>query len=259
MKLKLVLALVVVSLLAMACQPIMPEMEDSMSDLAGTSWALAELGGEALPEGVTVTATFGEDGTLSGSGGCNRYNTTYVVAGTSLTISPQIAATMMMCPDAQMQVEQAYFAALAEVESFDMTADALVLTNAGGEPVMAFTAESQGLAGTSWIVTSYNNGNQGVVSVVADTELTATFDAEGNVSGSAGCNNYTGSYQTDGDQISIGPLAMTMMMCPDEAVMQQETQFLAALESAATYQVEGAELRMRTADDAMAVNFMAAQ
>ena len=91
------------------------------------------------------------------------------------------------------------------------------------------------MAGTSWKVVSYNNGNQAVVSVLAGTELTANFEDNGNVGGKAGCNGYFGAFKTDGDQISIGPLAMTGKMCEDEAVMEQEMLFLQALESAATY------------------------
>ena len=46
-----------------------------------------------------------------------------------------------------------------------------------------------------------------------------------------------------------------MMACADPAQQDQETQFLAALQSAATFQVKGKHLEMRTADDAIAVGF----
>lgn len=259
MKLMVAAVLLSVSLVAMACQPVMPVTEESGADLAGTTWMLTELGDEALPEGVTVTAVFGEDGSLSGSAGCNNYNTSYEADGQNLTVSPQIMTTMMMCPDPAMQVEQGYVEALVNVASFEMSADTLVLSDASGAPLLTFAAQSQSLAGTSWTVVSYNNGNQAVVSVLDGTELTASFEDDGSVGGSAGCNTYFGPVTTDGDQISIGPLAMTSMMCENEAVMEQEMQFLMALESAATYQVEGSQLRMRTADDAMAVNLAPAE
>ena len=57
----------------------------------------------------------------------------------------------------------------------------------------------------------------------------------------------------DGNKITIGPLASTMMMCDSPAqIMEQEAQYLAALQSAATYQIEGNVLELRTADDAIA-------
>ena len=120
-----------------------------------------------------------------------------------------------------------------------------------------FNAQSSDLGGTSWIVTGYNNGKQAVVSVMAGTELTANFGADGQLSGSAGCNNYTASYQTDGSKISIGPAATTQKAC-EQAVMDQETQYLAALATAATYRIDGSKLELRTADGALAVTFQKA-
>lgn len=52
--------------------------------------------------------------------------------------------------------------------------------------------------------------------------------AEGRASGFSGCNRFTGSYTRDGDAISIGPLAGTMMACP-EPRMAAEKAFLDAL------------------------------
>jgi heat shock protein HslJ len=46
------------------------------------------------------------------------------------------------------------------------------------------------------------------------------------------------------------------MACNDPAgVMDQEAQYLAALQSAATYQIEGNVLQLRTKDDALAAVF----
>jgi heat shock protein HslJ len=47
-----------------------------------------------------------------------------------------------------------------------------------------------------------------------------------------------------------------MMMCSEpEGVMDQEGQYLAALQSAAKYQIEGNVLQLRTSDDALAAMF----
>ena len=50
-------------------------------------------------------------------------------------------------------------------------------------------------------MTAYNNGKQAVVSGVADTEVTAVFGADGQLSGSAGCNRYNAPYTVDGDRL----------------------------------------------------------
>lgn len=259
MKITLLVVLLSTLLLMNACQPIQPPADAGAGQVQDTVWVLSELGGESVAAEITVTAMFGEDGRLAGSSGCNNYSTSYTVDGQSMTIDPMIMSTMMMCPEPIMEVETDYLAALPNVAGFEVSGDTLVLSDSDGVTLASFRAQSQELAGTAWDVISYNNGNQAVVSVIAGTELTATFDEEGTVAGSAGCNNYMGSYEVDGDQISIGPLASTRMMCPDEQVMEQEMQFLAAMESAATYSVEGSRLQFRTADGAMAVNLQAAE
>ena len=92
--------------------------------------------------------------------------------------------------------------------------------------------------------------------MLAGTTLTADFGKDGTLSGNSGCNTYSGGYKVNGDQITIGPLASTMMACSDPVgVMEQEAQYLAALQSAATYQIEGNVLQLRTKDDALAAIF----
>ena len=81
----------------------------------------------------------------------------------------------------------------------------------------------------SWDVTAFNNGSA-IVSVALGSTITMVFDADGQVSGNGGCNQYSGGYSVDGNNISIGPLRSTMMACPDQAVGTQESQFLAALD-----------------------------
>jgi hypothetical protein len=49
----------------------------------------------------------------------------------------------------------------------------LTLKDQAGAAVARFVAEPQGLAGTSWDVTGYNNGRQAVVSLLAGTAITA--------------------------------------------------------------------------------------
>jgi heat shock protein HslJ len=161
---------------------------------------------------------------------------------------------MMACEEPVMNQEQAYFKALTDSKSFTATAETLTLLDSGGKVLAEYKAVSQDLAGTSWMVNSYNNGNQAVVSVLEGSELTAEFASDGTLSGSSGCNTFTGGYTVDGEKITIGPLATTMMAC-EEDLMNQEAQYLAALQSAAVYSIDGNTLQLRTADDALAALF----
>ncbi|RIK16371.1 MAG: hypothetical protein DCC52_17750 [Chloroflexi bacterium] len=73
-------------------------------------------------------------------------------------------------------------------------------------------------------------------------------------SGNAGCNNYNGSYQVDGATLQVGPLGSTRMFCETpQGVMDQEAQFLAALQNSATYDISNDILTIRDASGAMQV------
>jgi heat shock protein HslJ len=226
------------------------------SDLTGKVWALTELKGTPPAAGVGISAQFTSDGKVSGSAGCNRYSGTYTVSGNSITFSSPMATTMMMCDEAVMEQENAYLKALAEAKTYEVKGDQLTLTGTDKTSLAIYKAQSQDLAGTSWEPTGYNNGKQAVTGMLTGTTLTADFGKDGTLSGNSGCNTYSGEYKVNGDQITIGTLASTMMACSEpEGVMEQEAQYLAALQSAATYQIEGNVLQMRTKDDALAVIF----
>jgi len=228
------------------------------SSLVGANWKLTNLNGEDVQAPIRVTANFGADGSLSGSGGCNTYNASYETDGNSIFIGPAMS-TMMACDEAIMAVEDAYMAALASAATYQIDGDALTLTDAGGTAIATFTAlKSVELPGSSWLVRGYNNGKQAVVSVIIGSQMTAGF-SEDTMSGSAGCNNYNASYQTDGDSISIGLAMSTMMACAEpEGVMEQEMLYLAALGTAATYKIDGSRLQLRTAEGSMVADFVSA-
>ena len=225
-------------------------------ELTGKVWAVTDLMGKPLVADTGISAQFTTDGKVSGSAGCNRYSGMYTVSGSNITFSSPMASTMMMCDQAIMDQESAYLNTLGEAKTYAVNGDQLTLTGGDVTQLAVYKAQSQDLAGTNWEVTAYNNGNQAVVGVLEGTTLTASFGDDGNLSGNSGCNQYNGAYKVDGNQITIGPLASTMMMCSDPAgVMDQEAQILAALQSAASYEIEGNVLQLRTKDDALAAMF----
>ena len=148
-------------------------------------------------------------------------------------------------------------AALGSTATYQIQGDTLQLLDANGNVVAAFTAmKPVELAGSSWNVISYNNGKQAVVSLIIGTEITANFGSDGNLTGSAGCNDYNATYQTDGDNISIGPAISTLKACAEpEGIMEQEQQYLVALTTAATYKVELNRMEMRTSEGSLVAAF----
>jgi heat shock protein HslJ len=240
------------------------EVVNKTMSLEGRLWKLesyANSDGEVVSvlPGTETTIEF-RAGQLGGNTGCNSYFGSYEVDGNSLNIGGT-GMTEMYCgaPEGVMEQEGAYLAALQSAASYQIMNDQLQISNADGETVLAYTVlEPTPLTGNYWQLLGYNNGRGGFSSVLAGTEITAIFSDDGKLAGSAGCNNYTAGYKVDGDHMSIGPVAATRMMCAEpEGIMDQESAYLAALETAATYQIQNGRMEMRTADGALAATFEA--
>jgi heat shock protein HslJ len=214
--------------------------------LHGRSWRLESMPGQdgkALGAArQPVTMRF-EQNRVSGFSGCNRFTGSYAVDGDVLTLS-QLAGTMMACPEPAMALEAAFRAALGTPLRYAFEGIRLSLKPASGEPLV-FVAEAQKLDG-DWKVSGFNNGRDAVVGLAGDAPITLSFE-KGSVSGNAGCNTFRGAYVVDGQGVKIGPLALTRMACPDP-LMKQEREFLAALESAVKWAIEGDTLDMHRAD-----------
>jgi heat shock protein HslJ len=223
------------------------------SALTGNIWVLTALVGKAPLKGTELTSEFTSKRRVSGSAGCNRYTGTYKVSGGTIRILP-LAATRKACAEPIERQETAFLSVLSRARSFVVSGATLTLKSAGGQVLATFEAQTQALAGTSWDVLAYNNGKQAVVSVLTETKLTAVFGKSGSLTGFAGCNDYDASYKASAPKISIGPVASTRKHCEEPAgVSEQETRYLSALETAATYRVEGSRLELRTTDGALAV------
>jgi heat shock protein HslJ len=224
--------------------------------------AYVDSDGQEVPviPGTEVTIEF-EDGRLGGSAGCNNYFGAYEVDGNQVAISGPLGSTRMMCgaPEGVMEQEQAYLAALQQAASFEATDEQLLISDSSGQVILRYKVlEPTSLTGTTWLVTGYNNGRGGFSSLLRDTDVTAVFVDDGSLVGSAGCNQYTTSYQIDGDSITIGPVGLTRKMCNDpEGIMEQEQAYLAALESAATFSIKGDRLELRDTEGTRMVAYVA--
>jgi heat shock protein HslJ len=205
--------------------------------LNSTNWVLISMGDpknpQPVPAGSMITAVFASDGTLSGSGGCNQYNTTYTVQEDQMTIGP-IASTMMACATG-MEAEQAYFQALGTVQQYSILNQKLTLTYSQGAGVLIYTSANLPFEHTLWTL-SLMNGQP----VTAESSITAVFTPtdtpnEGNVSGSSGCNQYNAGYTLDGSSITMQPAASTMMAC--ETGMDTEQAYLQMLQASTSYQI----------------------
>jgi len=110
-------------------------------------------------------------------------------------------------------------------------------TAAGGQP----------LKGTYWKLVRL--GDVPVVMAPNQKEPHLVLDPESDrVRGSGGCNLLVGTYQLDGDKLTFGTAATTMMACVQG--METESAFLKALEQVRKYKIEGNRLDLLSADGA---------
>lgn len=84
-----------------------------------------------------ITALFGDDGSLTGSAGCNNYMTDYTIDGATISIQPA-ASTRKACPGPIMQQENEYLSALPTAAMFSIRGDKLELRTADGALVASY-------------------------------------------------------------------------------------------------------------------------
>jgi len=208
-------------------------------DLDGTSWILTGIADTDLSPDLVGTLIFA-DGQAAGSATCNRYSGNYESDGSDLSFGP-LMTTMMACLDPTPEAD--FMAAMEQVASYQVVDEQLLLVDGNGNTVLTFKPQPTSLSGTSWQLLSYHT-DSAMVSVIAESEITATFDDE-RINGSAGCNSYFAAVETDGSQLSLGPAGSTRKLCPQpEGVMEQEMAYLQAIQNAASYQVEGNKLTL---------------
>jgi putative lipoprotein len=104
---------------------------------------------------------------------------------------------------------------------------ALVLTACGGS-----SSGTHDIKGTAWTVSTIA-GQQ----TVPGAQPTISFGSDGAISGSTGCNQYSGTYTVDGDKLTVSQLATTRKACADPAVNAQEAAVTAALTGATSWSI----------------------
>jgi heat shock protein HslJ len=229
------------------------------NDLTGVVWVLDDtsIAGlvDQVPAGAQVTIAF-EDGQAHGTAACNSYGGGYRAGDDGSMSFDAFAVTAMGCDPPLMTLESAYLEVLGGVTGFEVDAGGgLRLVN--GEVTLSFSREVSPeplpLVGTTWTLTSIAAGDA-VMSVVSGTEITAVFAADETLSGSAGCNSFSGTYTLAGDRLSFSPLATTKMACAGY-VMTQERVFLDSMSEVASFTIEGAQLTVLDRSGAMLLGF----
>lgn len=115
---------------------------EATTDLPGTSWNLVDLDGAAPVGETTPGITFTEDGTVTGTTGCNSFNGQVTIDGSQLSFGP-LATTRMACLDpAVAEQEQAFLAALEAVTAYTIDTEGRLVLEGDAPLTFEIAAEA---------------------------------------------------------------------------------------------------------------------
>lgn len=95
------------------------------------------------------------------------------------------------------------------------------------------------LEGTSWECITFAAGGGVQNPPLPTAAITAEFSEDGKMTGNTGVNSYSTSYETDGATLTIGEEIITTKMAGPEEAMTQESDYLTALATVESYNING--------------------
>jgi heat shock protein HslJ len=187
---------------------------------------------------------FNDDGTALIQADCNDVQASYTTDGSNISILPGIS-TMAACPPdsldsqfmAQLSSAVIYFIEGGNLY-LDLPADGgtMRFISEGSPPPSEDAPAGAGDGLTFFLVSMGPEGDE--QELIPGTQITASF-ANDQVTGNAGCNNYSGTLTPVKDYFTVGPIIVTNQYCAEPAgVMEQEQAYLAALQATGGYEWE---------------------
>ncbi|MGV0815668.1 META domain-containing protein [Mycolicibacterium boenickei] len=220
------------------------------ADLNGRTFVSVQVEGDQIPGGGPLTVGF-DSNQISTYAGCNRGSGTADLS--EGRVSTQLAMTMMACPppvgDSDAWVSKFFDAK----PTWSLSGDDLTLRTDAATVTLKdkkVVNPDRPLTGTTWQVTSLVSAQAVSTSVALEqSKPTLTIADDGAVSGSTGCNRFTGHATVSGSPavIEFGPLATTRMACPPE-VDEVEQAVLRVLQGTVQTAIDADELKLSGAD-----------
>ncbi len=102
-----------------------------------------------------------------------------------------------------------------------------------------------GLTSGRWLLQSYSVPGGGLQSVLTGTEVTARFGTDGSLSGSGGCNNYSGGFMAFDQTLRMSNVTSSQALCSQpEGIMEQENTFMSLLNQASKMRISAGQLEV---------------
>jgi heat shock protein HslJ len=220
-----------------------------LSELEGSEWFLHFINNTPTIPGTLIDARFtiaedGLSGQISGSAGCNTYHAAF---GEQLGVQTTLTSTTTcFTPDGIMVHENNYMSSLSRTYGYWLTGNQLVLNTGQGAltfrntPPDSAQDQTHLLQNIKWFLINYNQQS----SVVGNSEPFIFFNLDETFFGNTGCNEMSGMYATNLDQLSFTNISVGELACPDETSSKQERVTLANLNEAEFFVVADTSMQL---------------
>jgi heat shock protein HslJ len=246
-----------------------PAVPDTLQQLSGKVWQWTKTtynDGKTIdvPTPANYTIEFMIVGSrVAVKADCNNVSGTFTADANNMTITLG-PSTMAACPPGSLDSE--YLKELGQVAQYLLQGDSLVLNfklDSGG---MTFTTTAaQGTSSTQlvgvpgqdlggkqwqWVKTDQKGGQTITPSNPASYTIEFSM-SDGKVNIKADCNNATGDFMTDGQNLQIMIGGVTRAACPPGSLSDE---FLQELSQVGSYQVQGDTLTLTTSSGTMTLS-----
>ena len=176
------------------------------------------------------------DGSLSAGAGCNTMGGAYTIAGGRLTTGPMMS-TEMGCAAPLMQQDQ-WIASLLGDSAITIAGDQMTLDDGTIQATFLdreVADPDRPIEGTHWVLDGIASGDA-TSSVPTGVKSTLVITG-GHAAVDTGCNKGSATVQVAADTLTFGPMALTMMACP-EAQSSVESAVVGVLDGTVHYSIE---------------------
>jgi len=186
---------------------------------------------------------------VSGKGGCNTFGGKFTYNGGEFS-APNLVSTLMACPG--VDKEGAFYDLLGKTSKLSIMNGDLIFSQ-NDKPVLVFSRAmpltASDLAG-EWTLETIEGSSANTDFKTKYPTIKLNF-ADNRISGSAGCNTYSGPFTLSKNVLEVGALITTRMACED---MKGENKFVKLLPGRSDIEIENGKLVIRR-DNKMIMSF----
>jgi len=127
----------------------------------------------------------------------------------------------------------------------------------GGGSTSPTTPPTNGLITTNWLLKSYQATAGPAVPAAPTNPASLLFHPDSTFTGSTGCNQFSGTYTTDGRQLSLTVGPMTLAACPGPLLQAQEAAIVRLLPQVTAFRSAAETLELTAAGDRTVLSYVA--